>query len=59
MATEFLPEPATLQRRFAGNNMAEERVAFSARQRNGSSLPKRYMNSWFSTGSCNLNNYWK
>jgi hypothetical protein len=50
MATEFLPELATPQRRFAGNNMAEERVAFSTIRRNGSWVLKRYMNSWFSAG---------
>jgi hypothetical protein len=50
MATEFLPALATVQRRFAGNNMAEERVVVSAIRRNGSWVSKRYMNSWFSAG---------
>jgi hypothetical protein len=50
MATEFLPELATVQRRFAGNNMAEERDHRSSIRRNGSCLLMRYMNRWFSIG---------
>jgi hypothetical protein len=50
MATEFLPELATVQRRFAGNNMAEERDHCFAIRGNGSWFPIRYMNSWFSIG---------